>query len=106
MPPKAGGLPVRKCLINFASKQFKIKEQARGRESPPRPPRQIFVRQPILNPITKMKNRSKSNNDSASTLERKPSPVRIGTKTSSHRYERRKIREQLRHLDWALAGVD
>jgi hypothetical protein len=23
-----------------------------------------------------------------------------------HRYERRKIREQLRHLDWALPGVD
>jgi hypothetical protein len=65
-----------------------------------------FYPQPIRNPVTKMKNRSKSNNDSASTLERKPSPVRIGTKTSSHRYERRKIREQLRHLDWALAGVD
>ena len=25
-------------------------------------------------------------------------------KTFEHRYERRKIREQLRRLDWALAG--
>ena len=27
-------------------------------------------------------------------------------KTIEHRYERRKIREQLRHLDWALANID
>jgi len=26
------------------------------------------------------------------------------SKTIEHRYERRKIREQLRRLDWALAG--
>jgi hypothetical protein len=42
----------------------------------------------------------------AATIERKLTPVRSGTKTSAHRYERRKIREQLRQLDWALAGVD
>ncbi|MGA2244610.1 MAG: hypothetical protein ABSH48_06420 [Verrucomicrobiota bacterium] len=39
-------------------------------------------------------------------VERKHQPARAGAKTSTHRYERRKIREQLRHLDWALAGVD
>jgi len=50
MPPKAGGLPVRKCLINFASKQFKIKESARGLESPSRPPRQIFIRNQYVTP--------------------------------------------------------
>jgi len=31
---------------------------------------------------------------------------RANGKPSAHRYERRKVREQLRHLDWALAGVD
>jgi len=39
-------------------------------------------------------------------VERKQTPVRSSPKPLSHRYERRKIREQLRHLDWALAGVD
>jgi len=29
-----------------------------------------------------------------------------GTKIFTHRYERRKIREQLRHLDWALPHTD
>jgi hypothetical protein len=42
----------------------------------------------------------------AVAVERKNQPARGGTKTSVHRYERRKIREQLRHLDWALPGVD
>ncbi len=42
----------------------------------------------------------------ATAAERKLSAVRASTKTSEHRYERRKIREQLRRLDWALAGVD
>jgi hypothetical protein len=28
------------------------------------------------------------------------------TKTFEHRYERRKIREQLRRLDWVLDGRD
>jgi hypothetical protein len=27
-------------------------------------------------------------------------------KSNEHRYERRKIREQLRRLDWALTGED
>jgi hypothetical protein len=49
---------------------------------------------------------SKANSDSAAGVGRKSAAVRIGSKTISHRYERRKIREQLRHLDWALAGVD
>jgi hypothetical protein len=55
-----------------------------------------------------MKNQSSHKNASQSVaaVERKQQPVRLGTKTSEHRYYRRKIREQLRHLDWALAGVD
>jgi hypothetical protein len=44
--------------------------------------------------------------ESAAAIERKHQPARVGTKTFVHRYERRKIREQLRNLDWALAGVD
>jgi hypothetical protein len=39
-------------------------------------------------------------------VERKNQPARGGSKTFVHRYERRKIREQLRRLDWALAAVD
>lgn len=39
-------------------------------------------------------------------VERKNPPARGGTKSIVHRYERRKIREQLRHLDWALVGED
>jgi hypothetical protein len=42
----------------------------------------------------------------AVATERKQPQSRNGTKPAAHRYERRKIREQLRHLDWALAGVD
>ncbi len=54
-----------------------------------------------------MKNQFTSkNNSQAAAVDRKGQPVRFGTKTFSHRYDRRKIREQLRHLDWALAGVD
>ena len=40
-----------------------------------------------------------------------PASQRTGSRPSSaktleHRYERRKIREQLRRLDWALNGED
>jgi hypothetical protein len=42
----------------------------------------------------------------ANTIELKRNPFRSGAKSSANRYERRKIREQLRRLDWALAGVD
>jgi len=42
----------------------------------------------------------------AIAAERKQPHFRSGTKPAAHRYERRKIREQLRHLDWALAGAD
>ena len=47
-------------------------------------------------------------NSSHSTLavDQKNPQLRVGTKSAAHRYERRKIREQLRHLDWALPGVD
>jgi hypothetical protein len=48
----------------------------------------------------------KSAGQTAAIVERKHAPARSGTKTITHRYERRKIREQLRHLDWALANVD
>jgi len=48
----------------------------------------------------------KSAEQAAAIVERKHTPVRYGAKTVAHRYERRKIREQLRHLDWALANVD
>jgi acyl-CoA synthetase (AMP-forming)/AMP-acid ligase II len=49
---------------------------------------------------------SKSSSQSGFALDRKLPVLRSGPKSSAHRYERRKIREQLRHLDWALAGVD
>ena len=42
----------------------------------------------------------------ANAIELKRNPFRSGAKSSANRYERRKIREQLRRLDWALAGVD
>ena len=48
----------------------------------------------------------KIGNRSAAIVDQKNPQFRTGAKTSDHRYERRKIREQLRHLDWALAGVD
>lgn len=55
-----------------------------------------------------MKNSSniKGETDPVAASERKKQPARTGTKSVLHRYERRKIREQLRHLDWALAGID
>jgi hypothetical protein len=49
---------------------------------------------------------SKPSETALAAVERKNQPTRGGTKTSVHRYERRKIREQLRHLDWALANSD
>jgi hypothetical protein len=48
----------------------------------------------------------KNGGPAANAVELKHTPVRSGTKAFAHRYERRKIREQLRRLDWALAGVD
>jgi hypothetical protein len=44
--------------------------------------------------------------EQAAAVERRQPSIRGSTKTSSRRYERRKIREQLRNLDWALAGID
>jgi len=44
--------------------------------------------------------------DAATAVERKHTPARAGSKVFVHRYERRKIREQLRRLDWALPGED
>jgi hypothetical protein len=42
-----------------------------------------------------------------STGQRVVAGLRPGAaKTLEHRYERRKIREQLRRLDWALNGED
>ena len=48
----------------------------------------------------------KPDDQTLAEVERKHQPVRGGTKAFVHRYERRKIREQLRNLDWALAGAD
>lgn len=42
----------------------------------------------------------------AAVADRRQPASRSGAKTIGHRYERRKVREQLRHLDWALAGID
>jgi len=54
-----------------------------------------------------MKNQSlPTSKNLETTPNRRTAVPRPETKTSVHRYERRKIREQLRHLDWALAGVD
>ncbi|HEX7655344.1 MAG TPA: hypothetical protein VF607_17690 [Verrucomicrobiae bacterium] len=39
-------------------------------------------------------------------IDRKQSTTRSGTKLAAHRYERRKLREQLRRLDWALPDDD
>jgi len=49
---------------------------------------------------------AKSSNQNTLSVDRKNPPLRAGTKTGAHRYERRKLREQLRHLDWALVGED
>lgn len=48
----------------------------------------------------------KQGEQAAAAVERKNQPSRGGPKPLAHRYERRKIREQLRHLDWALANID
>lgn len=54
-----------------------------------------------------MKNSFNAKTDEPAALAaRKLRPGRIGTKPLLHRYERRKIREQLKHLDWALEGAD
>jgi hypothetical protein len=55
-----------------------------------------------------MKNQSQQKTSSGPSINtgRRPVFFRTGTKPSAHRYERRKVREQLRHLDWALAGED
>jgi len=42
----------------------------------------------------------------AAEIARKLLSVRSAMKSAAHRYERRKIREQLRNLDWALPFVD
>lgn len=42
----------------------------------------------------------------AVAAERRQPQFRNGAKPVAHRHERRKTREQLRHLDWALAGVE
>lgn len=49
---------------------------------------------------------SKQTEQATGLVERKHQPARGGNKTVLHRYERRKIREQLRHLDWTLANGD
>jgi carbamate kinase len=54
----------------------------------------------------KTQSSSKAHNATAAVVDQKNPQFRSGTKSFAHRYERRKIREQLRHLDWALAGVD
>jgi hypothetical protein len=48
----------------------------------------------------------KNAGQTATIIEHKQPPARSTAKTLTHRYERRKIREQLRHLDWALAAAD
>lgn len=53
----------------------------------------------------KPQNLSKHPTTTAATA-RKSHVPRISIKSLEHRYERRKLREQLRHLDWALAGED
>jgi len=55
-----------------------------------------------------MKNHTsqKIGSQTVAVAQRKYQLARVGTKTFEHRYYRRKIREQLRHLDWALAGED
>jgi hypothetical protein len=55
-----------------------------------------------------MKNQTHPKTASPSNINagRRYPQLRAGTKISAHRYERRKLREQLRHLDWALAGED
>jgi hypothetical protein len=70
------------------------------------PPRETTFNQPQITLNMKTQLNHKNAEQTAAIVERKHTPVRSGNKTFAHRYERRKIREQLRHLDWALAGVD
>jgi hypothetical protein len=53
---------------------------------------------------TQIQGRNQS--QAAVNVDRKNPQLRPGPKPSTNRYERRKIREQLRNLDWALVGVD
>jgi hypothetical protein len=51
----------------------------------------------------KINSQSKSNQTSANQPEQRTVGIRPhAARTLEHRYERRKIREQLRRLDWAL----
>jgi len=61
---------------------------------------------PEHRPTMKASFAAKSSNQNTLSVDRKNPPLRAGTKTGAHRYERRKLREQLRHLDWALVGED
>jgi hypothetical protein len=55
----------------------------------------------------KTQNHSKSAQSTSSNSAQRHGGLRhSAAKTIEHRYERRKIREQLRHLDWALIGED
>jgi len=55
----------------------------------------------------KIQNQPKPTHNSGDPSGFRAGGVRANTaKTFEHRYERRKIREQLRRLDWALAGAD
>jgi hypothetical protein len=55
----------------------------------------------------KTQNNSKSAPDASSQSNQRHGGLRhSAAKTIEHRYQRRKIREQLRHLDWALNGGD
>jgi hypothetical protein len=55
----------------------------------------------------KTPNNVRSGGNPASRAEPHGAGVRPNvTKTFEHRYERRKIREQLRRLDWVLDGRD
>jgi len=65
-------------------------------------PRQNFQAQNNMKNQTQQKISSQPNLNAGRRL----SLFRAGSKHSVHRYERRKVREQLRHLGWALAGED
>jgi hypothetical protein len=57
----------------------------------------IYPMKPILNQINQ-----KRREQTATIISSRSAPVRSGAKHFSNRYERRKVREQLRHADWAL----
>jgi hypothetical protein len=44
----------------------------------------------------------KKREQTAAVISARSGPVRSGARHFSNRYERRKVREQLRHADWAL----